>query len=113
MVVIVFVSRNSGNTSNYKPQSLSLSYAQSLSAELTENGWKPIYIHSWSARMPVEEMDYLLEKYWYPKVKGDVNEQHQTVDNIDIKSLKKKSRLMIEKNQEKRENAKTSITLEI
>ena len=64
IVVIVFVSRNGGNTSNYnlpftmnnipkdqKPQSLS--YAQSLSAELTETGWKNIYIHNRNVRMSV------------------------------------------------------------
>merc|ERR1712228_1164566 len=67
----------------------SLSYAASLSPELTKNGWKDIYIHVQSARMPVEEMDYLLEKYWYPRVKKS-DDKHQTVDNIkDFKSKQK------------------------
>ena len=62
--------------------------------------------------MPIEEMDYLLEKYWYPNIKteNEQQQQHQTVDNIDIKALKKKSRMMIEqegkeKNSEKLRNA--------
>ena len=49
-----------------------LSYWQSISPELTSNGWKPIYIHNHNVRMPIEEMDYLLEKYWYPNIK-DLN----------------------------------------
>eukprot|EP01084_Bolivina_argentea_P218126 370215_1 len=42
--------------------------------------------------MPVEQMDYLLDKYWYPNLdNNDKNDkqEHQTVD-IDIKNLSKK-----------------------
>ena len=90
--LIIFLSRNGNNVSNSDNNNndnnnnknyndiQSLSYQQSLSLELTENGWKPIYIHSWNARMPIEEMDYLLEKYWYPNIKSLQKNEKDKVD---------------------------------
>merc|ERR1712157_602762 len=88
LCVLLFIYRNNENdrsSSSSNPQSSNpqipspnnlfsktkpntQSYAASLSPELTSNGWKPIYINVRSARMPVEEMDYLLEKYWIPRI---------------------------------------------
>ena len=42
-----------------------------ISPEWTQNGWKAIPIRSHNVRMPIEEMDYLLEKYWYPRIEKD------------------------------------------
>ena len=106
LCVLLFIARNKEEIEppsiNFHPftktkistkiQSSSASYAASVSPELTTNGWKNIYIHVQSARMPVEEMDYLLEKYWYPRVKN-ANDEHQTVDNIkDIKFKQKQTK---------------------
>eukprot|EP01084_Bolivina_argentea_P257311 433481_1 len=115
MCVIIFVSRNRKEISNSnidfvhpfatnnipEEQLLSnvinsepLSYAH---AELTVNGWKSIYLHIKCTRMSVEQMDYLLEKYWYPHIEEDIIE-HDTVDNLE---QLKQSRILIDKQADK------------
>eukprot|EP01083_Nonionella_stella_P083407 230633_1 len=56
------------------PVNPSLSYLESLSPELSSSGWKPIHIRTLNIRQPIEQMDYLLEKYWYP----NTNKKHTT-----------------------------------
>ncbi len=77
---------NNPSIESYAPK---LSYWESISPELASTGWKPIYIHNHNVRMPIEEMDYLLETYWYPHIKN-LNPSIPNKANKDSPSSTKK-----------------------
>ena len=46
-------------------------FFESISPELSPTGWKPIFLHSKNVRMSIQEMDYFMEKHWFPQIRPD------------------------------------------